>query len=392
LEDGDTVKVVNAVLDRIRQRAYEALVLTFAVASVVEALAARHVAHRSIVALLALGWTLPFALRPRFPFWAPLGALAALATFALSSPERSLTSLTMPFLAALAAAVSLGLIGNRRQSVAGWAAVITTASIVSSKSGNAYSDFFWTMLILTLAWFFGSALGSRTEQARELTERVEAAERERATAAERATGEERARIARELHDVVAHSVSVMVVQASGVRRLLKDEQHREREALLSVEHIGRQALTEMRRMLGVMRSGEEAPAALAPQPGLEHLDRLIAQVTEAGLPVTLRVEGDRPDISPGVDLSAYRIVQEGLTNALKHAKGAHAEVVVRYIDSSVELEIADNGPGGPNGDGMGHGLVGMRERVALYGGTIESGPRADGGFVLRAQLPVEGHE
>jgi signal transduction histidine kinase len=182
----------------------------------------------------------------------------------------------------------------------------------------------------------------------------------------------------------------MVVQASGVRRLLKDEQHREREALLSVEQIGRQALTEMRRMLGVMRSGEEAPVALAPQPGLQHLDRLIAQVEEAGLPVTLRVEGDRPDLSPGVDLSAYRIVQEGLTNALKHAKGAQAEVVVRYIDSSVELEIADNGPGVPSGDGKGHGLVGMRERVALYGGTIEAGPRAGGGFVLRAELPVDG--
>src|SRR5438445_124084 len=230
--------------------------------------------------------------------------------------------------------------------------------------------------------------GAGTEQARELTARVEAAERERATAAERATAEERARIARELHDVVAHSVSVMVVQASGVRRLLKDEQHREREALLSVEQIGRQALTEMRRMLGVMRSGEETPAALAPQPGLQHLDRLIAQVEEAGLPVTLRVEGDRPDISPGVDLSAYRIVQEGLTNALKHAKGARADVVVRYVESSVELEIADNGTA-PVGDGNGHGLVGMRERVALYGGTLEAGPREGGGFVLRAELPVE---
>jgi signal transduction histidine kinase len=268
--------------------------------------------------------------------------------------------------------------------------VIATAAVVSSRSGNAYSDFFWTTLILTLAWFFGSALGSRTAETRELTERVAAAERERATAEERATAQERARIARELHDVVAHSVSVMVVQASGVRRLLKDEQHREREALLSVEQIGRQALTEMRRMLGVMRSGEETPAALAPQPGLQHLDRLVAQVEEAGLPVTLRVEGERPDISPGVDLSAYRIVQEGLTNALKHAKGAHAEVLVRYIDSSVELEIADDGPGVPDGDGKGHGLVGMRERVALYGGTIEAGPRAGGGFVLRAQLPVEG--
>jgi signal transduction histidine kinase len=383
--------LVSAVFDRVRQRAFEALVVTFAVASVVEALAAQHVQHRPVVALLALGWTFPFAVRGRYPLWAPLAALAFLAAFALISSERSISSLTMPFVAALAAAVSLGLVGDRRQSIAGWAALIATAAVISSKSGNAYSDFFWTTLILTLAWFFGSALGTRTEQARELTERVEAAERERATAAERATAEERARIARELHDVVAHSVSVMVVQTSGVRRLLKDEQSREREALLSVEQIGRQALTEMRRMLGVMRSGEDAPAALAPQPGLQHLERLIAQVEEAGLPVTLRVEGDRPDISPGVDLSAYRIVQEGLTNALKHAKGAHAEVVVRYIDSSVELEIADDGPGTPNGDGMGHGLVGMRERVALYGGTIESGPRAGGGFVLRAQLPVEGH-
>src|SRR5918912_221420 len=167
-----------------------------------------------------------------------------------------------------------------------------------------------------------------------------------------ATAEERARIARELHDVVAHSVSVMVVQTSGVRRLLKEEQHREREALLSVEQIGRQALTEMRRMLGVMRSGEEAAPALAPQPGLQHLDRLIAQVEEAGLPVTLHVEGDRPELAPGVDLSAYRIVQEGLTNALKHAKGARAEVLVRYDESEVQLEIADDGPGVNGADGM----------------------------------------
>src|SRR4051795_11118510 len=380
---------MQAVLDRIRAHAYEALVLTFAVASVVEALAAEQVHNQWLVAVLALGWTLPFAFRARYPLWAPIVACFFLAAFALTAPERSITNLTMPFVAALAAAVSLGLVPDRRLSVAGWAAVIATAAVVDSQSGSAYSDFFWTTLILTLAWFFGSALGTRTEQARELSERVEAAERARATAADRATSEERARIARELHDVVAHSVSVMVVQTSGVRRLLKDEQHREREALLSVEQIGRQALTEMRRMLGVMRSGEETPA-LAPQPGLQHLDRLIAQVEEAGMPVTLRVEGDRPELSPGVDLSAYRIVQEGLTNALKHAKGARAEVLVRYIDTSVELEIADDGPGLPGGDGGGHGLVGMRERVALYGGTIDAGPRDGGGFVLRAQLPVEG--
>jgi signal transduction histidine kinase len=181
----------------------------------------------------------------------------------------------------------------------------------------------------------------------------------------------------------------MVVQASGVRRLLHEDQEREREALLSVEQIGREALAEMRRMLGVMRTGEEQRAELAPQPGLRSLDRLIAQVEEAGLPVTVRIEGERPELPTGIDLSAYRIVQEGLTNALKHSKGAHAEVVIRYIDSSVQLEISDDGLGGANGDGKGHGLVGMRERVALYGGTLEAGPREGGGFVLRAKLPVE---
>src|SRR5260221_10652914 len=346
---------MNAVLERIRQRAFEALVLTFAVASVVEALAAQQGQDRALVALLALGWTLPFALRRRYPLWAPLVAIAMLTAFALISHERSISSLTMPFVAALAAAVSLGLVGDRRQSVAGWAAVIATAAVVSSRSGNAYSDLFWTELILTLAWFFGSALGTRTEQARELTERVEAVERERAPAAERATAEERARIARELHDVVAHSVSVMVVQASGVRRLLKEEQHRERDALLSVEQIGRQALTEMRRMLGVMRTNGDQVPSLTPQPGLLHLERLIAQIEEAGLPVTLRVEGRRPELPPGIDLSAYRIVQEGLTNALKHSRGGHAEVVVRYVDDAVQLEITDDGVGA-NGDGAGHGL------------------------------------
>jgi signal transduction histidine kinase len=295
----------------------------------------------------------------------------------------------MPFVAAVMASVSFGLISDRRQAVAGWSAVVAAAAVVDYQTTRAFSDFFWTTLILTLAWFFGVALGTRTEQARELRLRVEAAERDRALATERATAEERSRIARELHDVVAHSVSVMVVQASGVRRLLKPDQEREREALVSVEQIGRQALTEMRRMLGVMRTGEDQPAALAPQPGLQHLDRLIAQVEEAGLPVTLHIEGERPDLSPGVDLSAYRIVQEGLTNALKHAKGAHADVVIRYIDGLVQLEITDDGVGSTNGTPGGHGLVGMRERVAVYGGTLEAGPRDGGGFVLRAELPME---
>lgn len=208
-------------------------------------------------------------------------------------------------------------------------------------------------------------------------------------ATERAAAEERARIARELHDVVAHSVSVMVVQASGVRRLLSDDHEREREALLNVERIGRAALVEMRRMLGVMHPGEEQTLLLAPQPSLRHLDRLVAQVEEAGIRVTLRVEGTRPELPPGIDLSAYRIVQEGLTNALRRGDGTHAEVVVRYFDSEVEVTVTRDGAGANGREVDEEGLIGIRERVALYGGTIDAGPRDGGGFVLRAVLPVE---
>jgi signal transduction histidine kinase len=226
-------------------------------------------------------------------------------------------------------------------------------------------------------------LFDRLRRPRQLHAQVAAAE-------ERAAATERSRIAHELHDVVAHSISEMIVQASGVRYLLDEGQQREREALRSVERIGREALTEMRHMLGVMRSDEEQPVELTPQPGLGHLERLVAQVEEAGLPVSLLVEGTRPDLSIGIDLSAYRIVQESLANALEQAKAAHAEVIVRYADDGVELEVADDGRGA-NGSGRADNncLAGLRERVSLYGGTLESGPRAGGGFVVRAQLPVE---
>jgi signal transduction histidine kinase len=218
------------------------------------------------------------------------------------------------------------------------------------------------------------------------------AKREQVAAAEeRATAEERARIAHELHDVVAHSISEMVVQASGVRYLLQEDQARERDALRSVEQIGRDALTEMRHMLAVMPpAGDEHAVELAPQPGLAHLDRLIAEFEVGGLPVSLHVEGERQQLPVGLDLSAYRIVQEGLANALKHANCAHADVTVRYAGGRVEVEIADDGAA-MNGTGRSEGerLAGMRERVALYGGTLETGPRDGGGYVVRAQLPVE---
>jgi signal transduction histidine kinase len=187
--------------------------------------------------------------------------------------------------------------------------------------------------------------------------------------------------------VVGHSVSVMTVQAAGVRRLLKPDQEREREALQIVEQTGREALAEMRRLVGVLRRPEEAPA-LAPQPSLEHLDRLVAQAREAGLPVELRVEGEPVQLAAGLDLTAYRFVQEGLTNALKHAGAHRAEVVVRYDNGHVELTVSDDGKGDGGGESGGHGLVGMRERVSVYGGELEAGPRPEGGYRLHARLPL----
>ena len=217
--------------------------------------------------------------------------------------------------------------------------------------------------------------------------RARMAERERDLVAREAVVEERARIARELHDVIAHNVSMMVVQAGAERRVLDDEQSSTREVLETVEQIGRGALTEMRRLVGMLRT--DAPDSLSPQPGLDDVPALVTQIREAGLPVELSVEGERRALPAGIELSAYRIVQEALTNTLKHAGGAHAEVHVRYGSDSLELEILDDGPGGPaRASGGGHGLVGMRERVELYGGRLVAGRRADGGFSVHVLLPV----
>jgi signal transduction histidine kinase len=217
--------------------------------------------------------------------------------------------------------------------------------------------------------------------------RVQLAERERDVVAREAVVEERARIARELHDAIAHNVSMMVVQAGAERRVLEPDNAPTREVLETIEKIGRGALTEMRRLVGMLRSDAADP--LTPQPGLDDLGRLVAQVREAGLPVELSIEGERRDLPVGIELSAYRIVQEALTNALKHAGDAHATVQVRYGAESLELEIVDDGAGGlARAAGGGHGLVGMRERVALYGGRLDAGRSPGGGFAVRVLLPI----
>ena len=217
--------------------------------------------------------------------------------------------------------------------------------------------------------------------------RVRVAERERDVAAREAVVEERARIARELHDVIAHHVSMIVMQAGAERRVLDGANTATREVLETIEQIGRGALTETRRLLGMLRGDANEP--LTPQPGLTDVPLLVGQLREAGLPVELQLEGERRELPIGIELSAYRIVQEALTNALKHAGDARATVRISYRTDALELEIADDGAGGiTRASGGGHGLVGMRERAALYGGRFHASRNPDGGFVVRVLLPI----
>jgi len=337
--------------------------------------------------VLVLTIVSPLFARRRFPFGAPLavGAAVVVASFV----DRSLVPFDfISFLAGCSAVFLIAQLQDRRQAIAGIAmAVGVEAIVVRNDPRGQVGQLIFVSLIFTIVWVVGFTLGRKFAEADEAQKRALRAEREREERARAAVAEERARIARELHDVVGHSVSVMTVQASGVRRLLRPDQQREREALLVVERTGREALAEMRRMVGVLRRPEEGPA-LAPQPSLEHLDRLVEQAREAGLPVDLRIEGQAVDLPVGLDLTAYRLVQEGLTNAIKHAGANRAEVVVHYGGGQVEVTVSDDGRGMGGGDGGGHGLVGMRERVSVYGGELDAGPQPGGGYRLHATLPV----
>jgi signal transduction histidine kinase len=320
------------------------------------------------------------------PFVAPLVVAAGALVFTLIDAQAAYDTDTMFIVLILAAWAAGSLLDPRQASFAisallgaGWAVFIRAPDV-------PWTELLWLSFPLAGIFVIASASAHHSERARIAEERARRTQEE----AERAIEEERRRITRELHDVLAHSVSVMTVQASAVRRLLKPEQEREREALMTVEETGRQALSEMRRLLGIMRTENEI-AALAPQPGIATLPELLDQVRQSGLPVELKVEGTPVKLPAGVDLSAYRIVQEALTNTLKHAGPAHAWVAVRWAGEDVEIEVANDGTNQSDGDGGGgHGLVGMRERVALCGGELRCGPRPGGGFRISARLPVAG--
>jgi signal transduction histidine kinase len=256
---------------------------------------------------------------------------------------------------------------------------------VIATEADLQSFLFSAGLIVATPWLVGRSVRARSQ-------RMALLESEQHQREQVAVADERARIARELHDVVAHSVGVMVVHAQGAGRLLDRDPARAREALETIERTGQTALDEMRRALGVLRR-PDAGAPLAPQPGMSDLGALVEQARESGLTVELVTEGTPAPLPADVDRSAYRIVQEALTNTLKHAGPVGARVTVRYAGGELELEIADDGaPGrvqnGAPATGGGHGLVGMRERVGLYGGDLHADHRPEGGFVVRASLPI----
>lgn len=268
--------------------------------------------------------------------------------------------------------------GRRTQVAGALAVVLALGALVGDPQGVYLGGVLFFGLLIGAPWVTG-----RVVRRRRLNEERLEGERD---AAQAAVLEERARIARELHDVVAHAISVIVLQARGGRRMLAVDAEETRGALSVIEHTGGQALTEMRRLVGLLR--EDGPVALAPQPGLARLDGLVGDVRAAGLPVEVEIEGQPIELPPGVDLSAFRIVQEALTNALRHAGPTRARVLLRYDDDGLTIDITDDGAGGSGSPGGGHGLVGIRERVAVYGGDLDAGPRPEGGFAVRARLPI----
>lgn len=343
-----------------------------------------------LVPFVVVAMAVPLIMSRRFPFAAPAVVVLVGLALATAANGRAISDSILALFLLFLVAWLFGQL-DRRSAVVGLALLFAAVVVVNVEGDQAgLGNFVFPAISFGLFWGASVFVKSRGEQAQAAELRARRLVLEQEAASLRAVAEERQRIARELHDVIAHSVSVMTVQAGAVRRLLLPEQERERQALEAVEATGRQALTEMRRLVGLLREQGAMPD-FAPQPSLKTLDVLVGTVREAGLPVELAVEGEPRELPPGVDLSAYRVVQEALTNALKYAGPARAWVTVRWRDRELELEIANDGRSAAvEGNRGGQGLAGMGERVSLYGGSIETGVRAGGGFVVTAHLPFEG--
>ena len=341
---------------------------------------------RAVVMLLA---TAPIAFRRRSPL-AAVAVVSAAVTVLTTAFQASYTLAgEVPLLLGTYSVAAHGRDNMRR--IIGLCAPISASLAVSATTSRLGfgASFTFSVFLFGLVWAVGWLVRTRAERAQELSELAEALDRERDQRAVAAVAEERARIARELHDVIAHAVTVIIVQA-GAGTQTVEEGTPARGAFDSIREAGGQALGELRRLVGILREqGDEL--SLAPQPGIDEIAALVEQARGAGVKVALSVEGERRRLSPGVELAAFRIVQEALTNFRKHAGPASARVEVCYRARSLELSIVDDGrtANGNRGQVGGHGLLGMRERVAIYGGTLEAGPQPGGGFAVRAALPIE---
>jgi signal transduction histidine kinase len=324
------------------------------------------------------GATMPLVWRRRYP----LGCYAVQFLGALATLQRPALAVLVALFIGL---YSAGAYGARPLLTLAAPLASSLVLLVLFPTANPPLPAWGLQLVVGLGvWVAGMAMRERSARLRQV-------EHERELAARVAVADERARIARELHDVIAHSVSVMVVQAGAARRLVNRQPDRAGEAMREVEGSGRDALTELRRLLGVLAERPDE-LVLAPQPGLGQLEALVGRIDAAGVPVDVRIVGTPRPLPPGLDLTAYRVIQEALTNVMKHAAGARTEVLVEYGDRDLRLAVVDEGgSAGPAGaTGAGRGLLGMQERVAAYGGNVEAGAQPEGGFAVRARLPLEG--
>jgi len=336
--------------------------------------------------LFAPAVTLPLAWRRRAPLVTVIvvgGAVGA----------QSLVTQPLPafgeFLAVMLATYSVAAHAGRRDALWGLVAAGTAVSVQGLRDPAATSsfEFVYGVVYFGGAWLVGRVARRQRRHAVDLTQRAALLEREREEKARAAVAEERGRIARELHDVIAHCVSVIVIQAGAAEEIAERDPASARVALRSIRAVGNEALADMRRLLGILRAnGDEL--ALDPQPGIARLDELVAQAGAAGLTVHVRVTGEPAQLPAGVDLTAYRVVQEALTNVRKHAHTPRADVHLRYLTDAIELEITDEGAAHQSANGAGHGLAGMRERVALYGGVMAAAHRPGSGFAVSVRLPI----
>jgi signal transduction histidine kinase len=386
-----TVRTLWRQLDRYGDAAIAIALLVFGLVNIATSPGRSYPPPRALDFLFLVAVAVPFVARRRAPLavlavvmGASLAWIYVLFPLSQQGPFEAFVALIAATYAAAAytsgrdAAVSLGVV------VVGVAAGVLTGALGGQPAGDYIPFALW----IAVAYVVGRVFRRRQLLAAQLGDRLASVERDRDADARRAVAEERARIARELHDVIAHSVSVMVVQAGAGERVLEEDPQSARESFRSIRETGGQTLIEMRRLLGLLRHDEHA-LSLAPQPSIARLGGLVHDVSAAGLPTSLRIEGAQKPLAPGIELSAYRIVQEALTNVRKHAAAGRADVVVSYGNDDVTIEVLDDGTGGPNGNGSGHGLIGMRERAALYGGTIVAGVRPEGGFRVRAVLPLQ---